>query len=950
MPWLAAQRLIPTSRWAFFLVACLGLVLVPTPVAAASACESEAVIPDDLENLRSTCEILWEFYNDLDDPGVLDDPENPYAWGSSTRFSDWQGLAFHDGRLVALDLGETGIRGPLSPVLSELDDLVALELDQNELAGPIPAEFGDLTRLQLLIIFGNELTGPIPARLGELPDLSFLHLGDNELTGHIPKTLADSGALTVLDLSANQLTGPISEALGGLKNLTYLNLHTNQLTGPIPEEISQLTRLEILDLGRNPLGGQIPSELGLLTDLTYVSLHTNQLTGPIPPELGNLHKLKVLIIHSNQLSGPLPPELGRLSGLELLDLGGNRLAGQLPVELGMLTNLTYLSLHSNEFTGPIPKEWAALTELKTLSLLNNKLTGPVPPELAHLTEPASTGSGGTEPSGSAEDDAFAGDPLGLIAHTEWWRDRTLGTQTWELWFCDVPLGDSTVDQSKVKRLLNSEIASYFRSLSDGKYDPRFEIAGDVKADDRDGCAREARTKSPDALLAVVTDAADGQAYGAGRGILLSADSVVRAPRRRAPRLFTIVHEIGHALDWPHSYGGNTELRPPTDSVWNPTDDWTTQVSEYDNPMDLMSGPSTANANIATIAINRYAAGWIEPGDVSIHPGGAATYELAAPGESGTQMLVLPLGRAGVFYTLGARLGFGYDIAVPRQAVEVYRIDQGSAASGFSDAGLDRRTKPYPPEPTNESASNRHMTDHVHGVGETFQLGRYEVVVTERTASGFVVTVEGGTVTVPDPPPDPGPAFEGRFADDDGNTHEANIEIIAELGISLGCNPPDNDRYCPKQTVKRSQMMAFLARALGEENKSDATTSRFSDVGDNAWYLSSLERLADLGVVEPYEDGTFRPSEPVTRLDMAVFMSRAFSSIGEVAEPAGVFGDVPADSEYAGVVEGILAAGVTDGCSPDPLLYCPDRPVRRDQMASFFARALKKQNARVSTIN
>ena len=68
----------------------------------------------------------------------------------------------------------------------------------------------------------------------------------------------------------------------------------------------------------------------------------------------------------------------------------------------MLTNLTYLSLHSNEFTGPIPKEWAALTELKTLSLLNNKLTGPVPPELAHLTEPASTGSGGTEPSGSAE--------------------------------------------------------------------------------------------------------------------------------------------------------------------------------------------------------------------------------------------------------------------------------------------------------------------------------------------------------------------------------------------------------------------------------------------------------------------------------------------------------------------------------------------------------------------
>ena len=99
----------------------------------------------------------------------------------------------------------------------------------------------------------------------------------------------------------------------------------------------------------------------------------------------------------------------------------------------------------------------------------------------------------------------------------------------------------------------------------------------------------------------------------------------------------------------------------------------------------------------------------------------------------------------------------------------------------------------------------------------------------------------------------------------------------------------------------------------------------------------MERLADLGVVEPYEDGTFRPSEPLTRLDMAVFLARAFPAISEVADPVGVFVDVPADAEHAGAVEGILAAGVTRGCSTEPLSYCPDKAVPRAQMASFLGR-------------
>ncbi len=53
----------------------------------------------------------------------------------------------------------------------------------------------------------------------------------------------------------------------------------------------------------------------------------------------------------------------------------------------------------------------------------------------------------------------------------------------------------------------------------------------------------------------------------------------------------------------------------------------------------------------------------------------------------------------------------------------------------------------------------------------------------------------------------------NFVDDDGSTFESDIAKLAAAGITLGCNPPTNDRFCPDNAVKRSQMASFLARAL-----------------------------------------------------------------------------------------------------------------------------------------
>jgi hypothetical protein len=52
-----------------------------------------------------------------------------------------------------------------------------------------------------------------------------------------------------------------------------------------------------------------------------------------------------------------------------------------------------------------------------------------------------------------------------------------------------------------------------------------------------------------------------------------------------------------------------------------------------------------------------------------------------------------------------------------------------------------------------------------------------------------------------------------FVDDDGTIYEDAIDRLRFAEVTLGCNPPTNDRYCPSENVTRGQMAAFLRRAL-----------------------------------------------------------------------------------------------------------------------------------------
>jgi hypothetical protein len=133
----------------------------------------------------------------------------------------------------------------------------------------------------------------------------------------------------------------------------------------------------------------------------------------------------------------------------------------------------------------------------------------------------------------------------------------------------------------------------------------------------------------------------------------------------------------------------------------------------------------------------------------------------------------------------------------------------------------------------------------------------------------------------DSAPDLG-AFEqtgasGTFVDDDGNTFEADIEWLAAEGITKGCNPPVNDRYCPDDLVTRGQMAAFIVRAL--DLSAGAGDDLFID-DDGSTFENDIDRLGTAGVTKgcnPPTNNRYCPDDFVTRGQMAAFIHRALTS-------------------------------------------------------------------------
>ncbi|MDJ0663470.1 MAG: S-layer homology domain-containing protein [Acidimicrobiia bacterium] len=506
------------------------------------------------------------------------------------------------------------------------------------------------------------------------------------------------------------------------------------------------------------------------------------------------------------------------------------------------------------------------------------------------------------------------DPLGLVPKLPFVQRYSLDTDHFEVWLC----GDTGYTMNEAIADLENGMADYYSAISGGRYEISFSAGGTLLGDPNclggfQGSSPAYTTVgSPEGLL--IIDSITGGGYASpgiicldqgncewisatfpdnGRYAIVGANALSGFPS-------VAVHEVGHTLHWPHSNSGQ---------------------SEYDNPLDLMSGNETLGGwteplPYGTLAFNRYQSGWVDPGDVVIAGAAYEEVELQPFDRAGTQMVAVLTGTDGVFYTLGARTSSTYDpIPGEWEGVEVYLVDHRCPSFNYPCPGIYRDQTQAPPSPNG--------VGHVLQVGESVTLDGTTVEVISRSGSGFVVAIGDPGNTLP-------------FIDIAASAFITDIVWLEAEDVTKGCNPPHNTRFCPESTVTRGEMAAFLVRVLGLTD--DGGGNMFID-DDGSIFEDDIAKLAAAGITKgcnPAEGNTkFCPNAKVTREQMAAFLVRAYALTDNggnqfIDDDGSIFEDDIAK---------LAAAGITKGCNPPANTeFCPRSLVTREQMAAFLHRA------------
>jgi hypothetical protein len=106
-----------------------------------------------------------------------------------------------------------------------------------------------------------------------------------------------------------------------------------------------------------------------------------------------------------------------------------------------------------------------------------------------------------------------------------------------------------------------------------------------------------------------------------------------------------------------------------------------------------------------------------------------------------------------------------------------------------------------------------------------------------------------------------------FGDDNGSVHEADINAIAQAGITTGCGVGS---FCPGTKMTRAQMATFLTRGFGLPASG---VDYFSD-DNGSIHEADINALALAGITTGCGGTGFCPEGIVTREQMAAFLYRA----------------------------------------------------------------------------
>ncbi|RIX47938.1 hypothetical protein D3P08_25010 [Paenibacillus nanensis] len=233
-----------------------------------------------------------------------------------------------------------------------------------------------------------------------------------------------------------------------------------------------------------------------------------------------------------------------------------------------------------------------------------------------------------------------------------------------------------------------------------------------------------------------------------------------------------------------------------------------------------------------------------------------------------------------------------------------------------------------------------------------------------TYAGSSPEVIGGGPAGPPSLPNPGGNTNGENPKDSGNEAESNEdEEDSEQGGTEGSKIAFNDTanhwaktsiaravelgivngfsdgsFRPDHIVTRGEIAVMISRALGLEGEGDADTLKDFD-SIPSWAQAHVARIAAAGIISGFEDSTFRPDGQLTRAQLAVIIARA-AGLKLDADASLSFADrddIPAWAQKE--VGAAVEAGLLEG--KDGNRFDPNATATRAEALTLIIRLLEK---------
>lgn len=201
--------------------------------------------------------------------------------------------------------------------------------------------------------------------------------------------------------------------------------------------------------------------------------------------------------------------------------------------------------------------------------------------------------------------------------------------------------------------------------------------------------------------------------------------------------------------------------------------------------------------------------------------------------------------------------------------------------------------------------------------------------TRRPSSGG-----GGGGSRPAATPTVSPSVSPSAATPDPNAHPDDAK--EHKGYINGY--PDGS-VKPDGNITRAETAAVLYRILEDDAKDEykASGDVFPDTGLDMWAVQNIEYMTGKNVIKGYDDGTFRPDNSITRAEFAALVRR-YIKLDLASDPPS-FPDVSPTSWYNTEVEALYRAGYINGYEDGT--FRPEQPITRAEAMSIINKVLKR---------